>query len=209
MGTLTPTKIILSDINSGQEYVDGDVVTADTINAPLEASAYAQDVAERANTKASQALDQVQSVLGSYGFVVTPLDVYPVGSIYLTLEANEPAKLFGGTWVKLENCFLYASGDLSSSANGGSKTITQGNLPSGVTGWVGINARGGNSCLVSGGATGVFAPTNTSQSGNGGYATGVYSPQEDGYFGVNFDLGGKGEDYMPPYLVVNMWQRVA
>lgn len=37
--------------------------------------------------------------------------VYPVGSIYLTVNNVSPASSIGGTWTQIENCLLAASGD--------------------------------------------------------------------------------------------------
>ena len=36
--------------------------------------------------------------------------VYPVGSIYLSVNAADPQTLFGGTWARLEDVFLLAAG---------------------------------------------------------------------------------------------------
>ena len=37
--------------------------------------------------------------------------IYPVGSVYITTDAISPASVIGGTWTKIENCLLAASGD--------------------------------------------------------------------------------------------------
>ena len=37
-------------------------------------------------------------------------DVYPVGSVYMSVKNVNPATLFGGTWVQIEDQFLLASG---------------------------------------------------------------------------------------------------
>jgi len=46
MATLTPKKVTLSEINDGNEFVQGDGITSSAVNAPLEASAYSQIFAE-------------------------------------------------------------------------------------------------------------------------------------------------------------------
>lgn len=56
--------------------------------------------------------------------------VYPVGSIYMSVNSTSPATLFGGTWVRIKDTFLLASGDTYSSdgdvatAQHGSATVT-------------------------------------------------------------------------------------
>lgn len=37
--------------------------------------------------------------------------VYPVGSVYISREATDPAMLFGGTWERLKDQFILAAGD--------------------------------------------------------------------------------------------------
>ena len=49
---------------------------------------------------------------------------YPVGSIYMSVTNTDPAVLFGGTWQRLEDTFLYATSgtaDTGYQATGGSK----------------------------------------------------------------------------------------
>lgn len=38
--------------------------------------------------------------------------IYPVGSVYITATENSPVDSIGGTWEKIENCLLAASGDV-------------------------------------------------------------------------------------------------
>jgi hypothetical protein len=50
--------------------------------------------------------------------------VYPVGSIYMSVNSTNPSTLFGGTWQQLTDTFLYASTTAdtnSTTATGGSK----------------------------------------------------------------------------------------
>lgn len=62
---------------------------------------------------------------GNYGDILNK--VYPIGSIYLSLEDVSPAELFGGSWVQLTDCFLRAGSD---TGTGGSDTtsLTTANL---------------------------------------------------------------------------------
>ena len=51
--------------------------------------------------------------------------VYPVGSIYMSVNATNPSALFGGTRVKIEGRFLLGSGGgYSLGATGGEATHT-------------------------------------------------------------------------------------
>lgn len=60
-----------------------------------------------------------------------PIAAYPVGSIYMSVNATSPATLFGGTWERIQGRFLLAATDDGSSGasqaagrTGGSATVT-------------------------------------------------------------------------------------
>lgn len=54
--------------------------------------------------------------------------IYPIGSIYLSINSTNPSKIFGGTWEQIKGRFLLGCGDngdgynYSSGSMGGSAT---------------------------------------------------------------------------------------
>ena len=59
--------------------------------------------------------------------------IYPVGSIYVSVNNTNPATLFGGTWTQIKDTFLLSAGSSYTAGNtGGSATVTltEGQLPS-------------------------------------------------------------------------------
>lgn len=62
----------------------------------------------------------------------TASQIYPVGSVYISVNSTDPSTLFGGTWARLKDTFLLANGDVyAPGSTGGSatKTIATTNLP--------------------------------------------------------------------------------
>ncbi len=58
--------------------------------------------------------------------------IYPVGSIYMSVNSTSPASLFGGTWEELKDKFLLGAGDIYlSGATGGeaSHILTTAEMP--------------------------------------------------------------------------------
>lgn len=83
-----------------------------------------------------------------YGKMTPDFDlIYPIGSIYLSVNNVNPGTLFGGTWEQIQNQFLLGAGNVYTAGNtGGSatKSIAVTNLPS-HTHSVGAHAHGLNS----------------------------------------------------------------
>lgn len=135
------------------------------------------------------------SVLGTYYRAVPAkmqsiLDfIYPVGSIYLSYSHVSPAQLFGGTWTRIENAFLWAvDADGAIGQTGGSKThtLTVNELPSHSHGSVYSQHAAGEKGAAWYTATG-------SALAYGTVATG----------------GGAAHNNMPPYIQVSAWRRTA
>ena len=136
----------------------------------------------------------VQSVNGQTGAVVistgAPLDAYPVGSIYMSVNNTSPSVLFGGTWQQLKDRFLLGAGDTYTAGDTGGEathTLTTSEMP----------AHSHDMKLIS---AAVSSGTSFSRIASNG------TPNS----GLNTDTGG-GDPHnnMPPYLVVYMWQRTA
>lgn len=119
--------------------------------------------------------------------VITRL--YPVGSIYLSVNNINPSTIFGGTWVQLKDRFLLGAGDTYTAGDTGGEaehTLTAGELPPGVLGVFSSNPD--------------FMKELNGMSQGSGF----------GWLGRN-NNGAPVEPVtnMPPYLVVYMWQRTA
>lgn len=98
MAKFSPKKFNINSINNGNKYELGDSISPNAINAPIEASYYAQDLAEKAHSKADEALNSVSNPDGT----VPALSAYPIGAIYIaTSNILSPAELFGGQWEVL------------------------------------------------------------------------------------------------------------
>lgn len=118
--------------------------------------------------------------------------IYPVGSVYVSVNNVSPATLFGGTWVQIKDRFLLSAGDTyNGGATGGAAThtLTASEMP---------KHRHGMSLQ-------------SSQLANGNYYSRVVTYTEDlgndlftGYSG-----DGKAHNNMPPYLVVYVYKRTA
>lgn len=120
-------------------------------------------------------------------------DIYPIGSIYLTVDPTfDPSVTFGGTWEQIKDRFLLASGDTYTSGNTGGEathTLTINEIPSHKHGWI--------------------TPTSydTIPEGTGTAQANVNRGQQDAQTGAAG--GGQPHNNMPPYLVVNVWKRTA
>ena len=118
--------------------------------------------------------------------------VYPVGSIFLSVNSTSPATLFGGTWLQIEDKFLLAAGSTYLAGDTGGEathTLTINEMPAHRHG---VYYR----AVVGNGSQWTIDP-------------GTKGTANDGEWAIQ-DAGGNGaHNNMPPYLVVYVWKRTA
>ena len=146
------------------------------------------------------------SKLGGKTMAQLLLTVYPVGSIYLSVNSTSPASLFGGTWEQLQDRFLLgASGGYAAGSTGGeaTHTLSIGEIPS-HAGHLYGNAGGLNG---KGDAKGRWL---AELKRNGLSTSYGWNYSDNEYYPANRSLGGgAAHNNMPPYLAVYMWKRVS
>ena len=114
--------------------------------------------------------------------------IYPIGSIYMSVNSVNPSTLFGGTWVQIKDTFLLSAGDSYTAGNTGGEanhTLTTKELPSGI---LGVNSTNSNFLQE---------------------LDGMSQGSAFGWLGRNHTATPKPVNNMPPYLVVYVWKRTA
>lgn len=113
--------------------------------------------------------------------------IYPVGSVYISYSHVSPADLFGGTWVRIENAFLWgvdSSGSIGLTGGAKEVTLTTNQIPAHSHGSVysgNVSATKTHAWLASGGSSMAYGTVSTG--------------------------GGEAHNNMPPYVQVSIWRR--
>ena len=131
--------------------------------------------------------------------------VYPVGSIYMSVNNISPESFIGGTWESLQNRFLVGAGSsYAVNATGGeaSHTLTVSELPS------------HNHGMTEGGLPlTLFTKESPSDmvynQGFSGVANGWWSVTNKNTSSIASTGEGVAHNNLPPYLAVYMWKRTA
>lgn len=153
--------------------------------------------------------------------------VYPIGSVYISLNDTSPATLFGGTWTQITDTFLLSSGTNAVGATGGEKevTLTLDQTPT--------HAHTRGTMEITGGFRS-YSEYNLNNASYQNYCLGAFTSEES--YGTNTNVSSGSSDCirqhtftasrswtgetssvgenqphnnMPPYLVVNMWKRMS
>ncbi|KAI5494573.1 phage tail repeat-like family [Trichomonas vaginalis G3] len=140
--------------------------------------------------------------------------LYPIGSIYTSMNSTRPEVVLGfGTWTQIVDRFLYCAN--SSKETGGSKTISGENLPA-HSHYIDL------STSQAGWHKHKFWDWSAMKKGKG------YDVKDDVQFAINCFWGntkgdgnhthrvsgytqttGQSKEYMPPYMTVYAWYRIA
>lgn len=142
--------------------------------------------------------EEIKSDIGASGSgadISTVLSkVYPVGSIYMSVNSTNPQNLFGGTWVQIKDRFLLAAGTTyKAGATGGeaTHTLTENEIPEHRHSIWFPNAGGEQSAAIGYPEAGSKNTWYAEASKTGGAG------------------GGAAHNNMPPYLTVYVWKRTA
>lgn len=124
-------------------------------------------------------------------------EIYPVGSIYMSVNNTNPSTLFGGTWSQIKDRFLLACGDVySNGSTGGEAThiLTVDEMPNHTHTYNGF-------------------PNGTPTTWADPYRKLVYQNNNTNPYpkqvGLDYIGGNQPHNNMPPYFAVYIWQRTA
>lgn len=153
-----------------------------------------EDVIIRVN-QLTNAVDRMTTTIDTLTIAINAL-IPAVGEIYITMSDEDPSSRFGGTWERIKDRFLLASGDLYETGSTGGESehiLTIDEIPSHVHGFQRHMLKNDDD------------GENTGESGYG-----VTNKTIDIYSALTTAVGGgQPHNNMPPYLAVYIWKRVA
>lgn len=123
---------------------------------------------------------------------------FPVGTILYRTDAVSPASIYGGSWERIVDKFLYSAGGTTIGSTGGeaAHTLTVNEMPS--------HMHRSKSANVSG--------KEATSSYNEGTAGRFLGGSAYGYYITDVDSetrgGSQPHNNMPPYLAVTAWKRI-
>lgn len=158
------------------------------------------------------------------------LTIYPIGSIYMSVNNNDPSLIFGGTWQQIKDKFLLANGDTyapnttggaatksyTPTGTVGNHTLTVTEMPAHTHNVIGHAIVGGNDKLITeytpagvevGSATAGIQISGTMTQ----LALNATAESQGGGGAHNHTFTGTAADInvLPPYMTVYVWVRTA
>lgn len=132
--------------------------------------------------------------------------IYPIGSIYMSVNSTNPATLFGGTWVRWGNGRVPVGVDTSQTEfneaekTGGSKYLQKHRHTTTDT----------NMGFMAYGSGGTIARAHMQHSGSSEYIAITAKTTDDlGYSKTTADEGTGGSGNLQPFITCYMWKRTA
>lgn len=196
------------------------VITSDTATAEslgtmaeeaLNKAATAEENSSRAMTEASRALELVQETVGGD----ISLSAYPIGSIYISVNNTSPAELFGGSWSEISGRFLIGSGTVDTNTtgkygalNGVSETFTLGDKGGQFKHTLTIDEMPKHTHSISR-PKWYAADTEDTTNIYGTTSSLIMKVTDNTTSTIKNTGGGSMHNVLNPYLVVNMWKRIA
>lgn len=174
---------LLSDVNAKQDkLIAGTNITISNNTISAKAATYSNATSSADGLMSKGDKSKLDNILNL---------VYPIGSIYMSVNSTSPAILFGGTWEQIKDRFLLACGETYKNGETGGEakhTLTIAEIPShshktwlGTTGDAQETLSTGDRVEHNWGSTDALEATG----------------------------GGQPHNNMPPYLAVYMWKRTA
>lgn len=118
--------------------------------------------------------------------------LYPIGSIYMSVNSTNPSQLFGGTWVQISGRFLYCTNNSMDTGGEATHKLTINEMPYHNHNILWCNSQTfGNT----------YARAVSSKDGDLNHAV---TPDTIKYAG-----GDQPHNNMPPYFTVYCWYRTA
>lgn len=147
----------------------------------------------------AKTIDITAASVGATAIAEAKLAAWPIGSIYMSVNSTSPANLFGGTWERISETFLFAaSSSYPAGSTGGefAHKLTQSELPN-----YSLSVANGSNVIRSKTGSSADAYVQTQSSGWG-------IPNWESKT-VTVASGGSGAAHnnMPPYLSVWIWKR--
>ena len=150
--------------------------------------------------------------------------IYPIGSIYMSVNSTNPGTLFGGTWQQIEDTFLLSAGQTYTAGDtGGSATMDHTHTMAhthnlSANGFAKMTIYTEGSRIAYREKSNCPAWTTTFRTASVGSAAASYSSgstwgaelggSTDGSSAANTGAASNTNN-MPPYLVVYVWKRTA
>ncbi len=139
--------------------------------------------------------------------------IYPVGSIYMSVNATNPGTLFGGTWEQIQDKFLLAAGSsYEAGSAGGSADASVIAHTHTVTGTAASNGAHTHSMNKqwsdgSGSSSAYMKTSNRTLTTKSTASAGAHTHSVTGT-AASTGVAAAGKN-MPPYLAVYVWKRTA